>query len=149
MKRKKAVAIARKGRRLRQVGALPFQRDAEGNLMFLLVTSRGTKRFVIPKGWRLKMRSDAESAAAEAEQEAGVTGKPTESPIGSYFYWKRLKKVFVPITVDVYALHVEEALTDWREGSQRSRKWVSAEQAMALVDEPQLVQLLREARATL
>lgn len=149
MKRKRAEAIAKRGRRLRQVGALPFRRDVEGNLMFLLVTSRGTKRFVIPKGWRMKKYSDADAAAAEAKQEAGVVGAPTDRPIGSYFYWKRLKKVFVPITVDVYPLLVDDELGDWRERGQRVRHWVSAEQAMALIDEPQLVELLREARSIL
>lgn len=149
MKGKKAVLKAKKGKRLRQIGALPFRRDKDGSLYFLLVTSRGTSRFVIPKGWRMKKRADAAAAALEARQEAGVVGKPSKSPIGSYFYWKRLKKVFVPVTVDVFSLEVEEELPKWRERRQRQRDWVSADQAMRLVDEPQLVQVIKLAQAVL
>lgn len=149
MKEKKATAKAKKGKRLRQVGALPFRRDADGQLRFLLITSRGTSRFVIPKGWQMKKLSDPEAAVEEARQECGVAGTPADEPIGSYFYWKRLKKVFVPVTVDVYPLEVTEELRDWRERRQRKRGWVSPEQAMALVDEPQLMDVLRTAHATL
>ena len=148
-KGKKAVLKAKKGKRLRQIGALPFRRDKDGQLHFLLVTSRGTSRFVIPKGWRMKKRPDAVAAALEAKQEAGVIGRPSETPIGSYFYWKRLKKVFVPVTVDVYPVEVKEELPRWRERRQRMRDWVSADQAMRLVDEPQLVQVIKLAHLVL
>ncbi|MER2537318.1 MAG: NUDIX hydrolase [Rhizobiaceae bacterium] len=149
MKVKKAKAKARKGRRLRQVGALPFRRDADGGLRFLLVTSRGTSRFVIPKGWQMKKLADADAAAIEAKEEAGVLGRAARKPIGRYFYWKRLKKVFVPITVDVYPLEVEEEMPRWDEKHQRLRDWVTPEQAVALVDEPELVHVLKTAQASL
>lgn len=149
MKVKKAKAKARKGKRLKQVGALPFRREADGELRFLLVTSRGTSRFVIPKGWQMKKLSDADAAALEARQEAGVVGRLARDPIGRYFYWKRLKKVFVPITVDVYPLEVEEELPRWAEKRQRLRDWVTPDQAIALVDEPELVDILRTAQASL
>jgi hypothetical protein len=149
MKVKKAKAKARKGKRLKQVGALPFRREADGGLRFLLVTSRGTSRFVIPKGWQMKKLSDADAAALEARQEAGVVGRLSRDPIGRYFYWKRLKKVFVPITVDVYPLEVEEQMPRWAEKRRRLRDWVTPEQAVALVDEPELVNILRAAQASL
>jgi len=34
---------------LDQVGALPYRRVASGKVEFLLLTSRGTRRFVIPR----------------------------------------------------------------------------------------------------
>ncbi|MGN6471099.1 MAG: NUDIX hydrolase [Rhizobiaceae bacterium] len=149
MKAKKAKTKAKKGQRLKQVGALPFRREPDGELRFLLLTSRGTKRFIIPKGWQMKELSDAEAAAEEARQEAGVVGAVAEEPIGSYFYWKRLKNAFVPITVDVYPLEVHEELRTWKERGQRLRNWLSADQAMALVDEPQLIHVLETAEAAL
>ena len=97
----------------------------------------------------MKKRPDAVAAALEAKQEAGVIGRPSETPIGSYFYWKRLKKVFVPVTVDVYPVEVKEELPRWRERRQRMRDWVSADQAMRLVDEPQLVQVIKLAHLVL
>lgn len=149
MKARKAKARAKQGKRLKQVAALPFRREANGALRFLLVTSRGTSRFVLPKGWQMKQLTDAEAAAEEARQEAGVVGTTADTPIGSYLYWKRLKKAFVPITVDVYPLEVHDVMDDWRERRQRERDWVSPDQAIRLVDEPQLVQVLRDAQVSL
>ena len=116
---------------------------------FLLITSKGTQRFIIPKGWRMKKLADPKAAAEEASQEAGVLGTVTKRSIGSYFYWKRVKKAFVPVSVDVYPLEVEGEREVWREQQQRQRAWVSINQAIALVDEPQLVMLLRDAAAAL
>jgi 8-oxo-dGTP pyrophosphatase MutT (NUDIX family) len=145
MKAKKARQKARNGSRLRQIAALPFRRDDAGNLRFLLITSRGTQRFVIPKGWQMRKRSDAEAAAVEAMEEAGVEGAVSKKPVGSYFYWKRVKKAFVPVSVDVYPLEVKDERKVWLEKGQRQRAWVSLHQALALIDEPQLVLLMRDA----
>lgn len=142
MKTKKAKKVARKGQLLNQVGALPYRRGPAGGLEFLLLTSRETRRFVIPKGWRMRGRTDQQVAALEAKQEAGVTGRIEQIPVGVYQYWKRLKKAFVPIRVTVYALEVDSELTDWKERRQRQRTWLTSEQAASLVDEPELVSLL-------
>ncbi|BCH22450.1 NUDIX hydrolase [Mesorhizobium sp. L-8-10] len=149
MKKKKAKAQAKKGKQIRQVAALPFRRRPEGGVEFLLVTSRETGRFIVPKGWPMKGRSDAKAAAEEAEQEAGVTGRIGGRPIGHYRYWKRLKDAFVPITVTVFALEVEAEAEEFRESTQRVRGWVEPDQAEFLIDEPDLGTLIREARKTL
>ena len=145
----KSQAEGQKGRTLKQIAALPFRRDDAGNLRFLLVTSRGTQRFVIPKGWQMRRVSDAKAAAAEAMEEAGVAGVVAKKPIGSYFYWKRVKKAFVPVSVAVYPLEVEDERHEWLEKGQRQRAWVSLRQALALVDEPQLILLMLDAAASL
>jgi 8-oxo-dGTP pyrophosphatase MutT (NUDIX family) len=142
MKGKKATRTARRGDALVQVGALPYRRVDSGAVEFLLLTSRETKRFIIPKGWRMKGRSDPQAAAREAAQEAGVEGRIDPAPIGTYRYWKRLKRAFVPVRVTVFGLEVEVELEKWRERRQRSRQWLSREQAMALLDEPELVTLI-------
>jgi hypothetical protein len=149
MKARQAKQKARKGRQLKQIAALPFRRDEAGDVHFLLITSRGTQRFVIPKGWRMRKRSDAEAASVEAMEEAGVAGAVSKKPVGSYFYWKRVKKAFLPVSVDVYPLEVSEERRDWPERSQRKRAWVSVHHAIALIDEPQLILLMREAAALL
>ena len=142
MKQKKAKALARKGKAIRQVGALPYRRAAGGEIELMLITSRGTQRFVFPKGWSMKDRSPGEAAAAEAEQEAGVRGVATDEPIGEYRYWKRMKSAFVPVTVSVFPIEVTEVLSTWRESAARQRRWLSWIEARTLVDEPQLISLI-------
>jgi 8-oxo-dGTP pyrophosphatase MutT (NUDIX family) len=142
MKGKKATRIARRGDALVQVGALPYRRVDSGPVEFLLLTSRETRRFVIPKGWRMKGRSDPQAAAREAAQEAGVKGRVDPAPIGTYSYWKRLKNAFVPVRVTVFGLEVEVELANWRERRERTRQWLTREQAMSLLDEPELVTLI-------
>lgn len=95
MKQKKAAALIKRGKTLKQVGVLPYRRLPSGEAEFLLITSRGTQRFVIPKGWRMKGKPDWKAAAIEAEQEAGVLGETDRNPIGQYRYWKRLRSAFV------------------------------------------------------
>lgn len=142
MKSKKARKIARKGGLLRQVAALPYRRSETGSLELLLISSRGTRRFLIPKGWRVKGQTGHVAAALEAEQEAGVVGSVNPAPIGTFQYWKRVRKAFVPVRVDVYALLVEQELTNWKERQQRRRKWLEREQAASLIDEPELVSMV-------
>jgi len=138
-----------KGKRLSQVGVLAYRRGASGALELLLITTRRTKRFMIPKGWRMKGKTEARSAGKEARQEAGVVGSPDGSPIGKFQYWKRMRSGFVPITVKVFAMEVDRELPEWREQKERMRAWLRPEQAAALVDEPALSTMLRDASETI
>ena len=90
----------------------------------------------------MKGRSDGEAAAIEAKQEAGLVGLVDDQSHGSYVYWKRLKTIFVPVTVTVYGLRVTEELQQFREQNERERAWVSPKQAKMLVDEPHLISLI-------
>jgi 8-oxo-dGTP pyrophosphatase MutT (NUDIX family) len=121
MRSGKAIRRARKGKRLTQVGVLAYRLDDSGSLQLLLVTTRSTHRFMIPKGWRIKGKSDVRSAGEEAREEAGVVGSPERSPIGTFQYWKRLDDAFVPITVKVFAMEVDRELAEWREQNERRR----------------------------
>lgn len=143
MKEKRAKALVKKGKTIRQVAVLPY-RERDGALEILLLTSRQTQRFVIPKGWPMKGKSDWEAAVVEAKQEAGLVGKVDAEPHGSYSYWKRLKTIFVPVTVTVYGLRVTDELKQFREQGQRERAWVSPQQARMLVDEPHLISLIAD-----
>jgi len=142
MKEKRAKALVKRGVAIRQVAVLPFRRSAEGELSLLLMTSRQTRRFVIPKGWPMAGKPDWKAAALEAKQEAGLLGSTDHEPLGAYRYWKRLQSIFVPVHVSVYLLQVTEELPRWRERGQRERAWVSLEQARMLIDEPELITLI-------
>jgi len=131
----------------RQVGALPFRKTPRGEIEVLLITSRETGRFIIPKGWPVKRLSDPDAAAKEAYEEAGVVGRIKRKPIGDHFYWKRLQRNLEFLKVDVYALEVRDQRTDWPEKSARKSEWLSRKDAAKLVKEPGLVALLKEFQA--
>jgi 8-oxo-dGTP pyrophosphatase MutT (NUDIX family) len=71
-----------------QVGALPI-RFVDGKPEVLLVTSRESKRWVIPKGWPMKGKKNWAAAAQEAKEEAGVVGRTQKKPVGEFVYPKR------------------------------------------------------------
>jgi 8-oxo-dGTP pyrophosphatase MutT (NUDIX family) len=140
--RKMAVRKAKRGERIRQVAAIPFRLDEHGNFEVMLVTSRTTKRFIVPKGWPMKGKSGKKAAAIEAREEAGVTGVALKKPLGTYVYWKRLSERFVSVVVTVYLLLVTEELPQWEEKSKRKRAWLKPAEAAKLIDEPQLATLV-------
>ncbi|MBR0674180.1 NUDIX hydrolase [Neoroseomonas soli] len=131
------------GRSLRrQCAALPI-REREGELLVLLITTRGRGRWVIPKGWAEEGVPPHALAAREAFEEAGLLGRAAEAPIGAYSYRKRLPDGRRAICeVEVFALEVEARAVDWPERGQRRKRWVSLQQAAALVSEPGLAALL-------
>jgi 8-oxo-dGTP pyrophosphatase MutT (NUDIX family) len=141
--KKNAASKAKKGDTIRQVAAIPFRLKADGTIEVMLVTSRGTKRFILPKGWPMKRKSGRKTAAIEALEEAGVAGKTLKEPTGSYSYWKRLSTSFVRVDVKVYLLAVTEELANWPESNRRQRAWLSPTQAALLIDEPDLAALVR------
>jgi 8-oxo-dGTP pyrophosphatase MutT (NUDIX family) len=130
-----------------QVAALPVRVDDNGSAQALLLTSRETKRWVIPKGWTMKGRKPWEAAAQEALEEAGVVGRPRKKPIGSYVYFKRQKAHFDVCRVDVYVLAFAKQLKTWREKGQRETKWFGLDEAAELVEEPGLIALLKKLAA--
>ena len=97
--KKKAVRKARRGERIRQVAAIPFRLDVDGNFEVMLVTSRTTKRFIVPKGWPMKGKSGRKVAEIEAREEAGVSGRALREIAGTFRYWKRMSDGFVPVQV--------------------------------------------------
>lgn len=109
----------------------------------LLITSRGTGRWVIPKGWPMPGRSMAQAAAQEAWEEAGVKGQVGQSPIGHYHYAKTQDRGFaIPVEVAVYRLETEEMTQDFPEHGQRQRKWFYPDEAAGLVAESGLRDIL-------
>ena len=110
----------------------------------LLVTSRETKRWVIPKGNPEAGLTPHAAAAIEAEEEAGVRGAICPTPLGSYQYRKRRKTgAALLLDVDVFPLAVHEELPQWKESGQRERRWFSLSGAAQAVEEPDLRDLIR------
>ncbi len=133
---------AKKPRATRQYAALPYV-ERDGETMVMLVTSRETQRWVLPKGWAEKKLTGAELAAKEAYEEAGLRGEVADQPVGSYAYQKRLANAAtVRLQVDVYPLKVERELKRWPEKRERQRRWFSLAEAAMAVEEGELVTLL-------
>lgn len=126
-----------------QVAAIPVRKSAEGRLEVLLVTTRETQRWVVPKGWPLPRRPDHEAAAVEAWEEAGVRGTIERKPVGTFNYDKRQKSGLLPVRVSAFVMEVTEEASTWPEASQRRRAWFSAEDASEAVTEDGLKDLLR------
>ena len=127
----------------RQVAALPWRRGEDG-IEILLVTSRETRRWVTPKGGRMAGKTDAQAAAQEALEEAGIEGMITEAPLGTFRYLKVLKRRAPRwCVVSVHALEVRVQHSVWQEQAERERVWMSAEQAAACVGEPDLAEIIR------
>ena len=126
-----------------QFAAIPWRRNGAGEIEVLLITSRETRRWVIPKGWPIKGKSSAKSAAREAFEEAGVRGKVRKSPVGGYIYDKRLKNGRVQrVRVTVFALEVAEEAEVFPEAAQREKLWASPAEAARSVAEPELMVML-------
>ena len=134
-------------KRTTQVAALAIRVEDDGEINILLVSSRETGRWVIPKGWPSKKMSDAKAAAREARQEAGVTGKVWRKPVGFYRYRKVLPENSRILDVAVYVLWVRKQRKSWPEQKERTRIWTTLEDAAKLVREPGLKRLLAELQA--
>jgi 8-oxo-dGTP pyrophosphatase MutT (NUDIX family) len=127
---------------LKQVAAIPVRRHDDGKLEVLLVTSRETRRWVVPKGWPWADVPDHEAAAAEAWEEAGVRGRILSERLGTFTYDKRREGVFLTVDVVVYLLEVTEEKHIWPEMEERQRAWFSPVAAAQAVAEPELKALL-------
>ena len=113
----------------------------------LLVTSRETGRWVVPKGWPIKSLTGSATAAREAWEEAGAKGEVAVEPLGFFLYDKvlhrdRKEPPVLPCRVAVFPLHVAELFGTYPEREQRKRKWFSPLAASRKVDEPDLRDLI-------
>lgn len=125
-----------------QYGALPFR--VRDGLEILLITSRETQRWIIPKGWPMERKTPAGAAATEAWEEAGVKGEVFEAAVGAYRYDKVLKKgEAVRCRVDVFPLRVLVQTISWPESDQRTLRWFTPDEAADAVAEPELAELIR------
>ena len=127
-----------------QYGALPYRFTADAALELLLVTTRQTRRWIIPKGWPIKGLRPAKSAAREAFEEAGVRGKIGAKPLGLFTYQKSLDEAGVQAIceVRVFPLLVQRQSEAWPEFEQRMIQWADPGKALSLIKEPDLKKLV-------
>ncbi|MEW6125107.1 MAG: NUDIX hydrolase [Pseudomonadota bacterium] len=130
------------GRRV-QYAALPYRQRQDGEVQVRLITSRETRRWVLPKGWPMKDIAPHKAAAREAFEEAGLIGSTSRTAIGLYTYEKRLSPIrSVTCDVLVFPMKVKRYLKKWPERSQRIGFWFTVESAAAAVQEEELKDLI-------
>jgi 8-oxo-dGTP pyrophosphatase MutT (NUDIX family) len=127
--------LVSEGRIYKQIAALPL-RKRRGKIEVLLITSRETKRWVIPKGWPMEGLSDWDAAKQEALEEAGVMGRVSHKITGQFEYKKRTKSGGEKhCRVDVYALKVFTMKQNWLEQAERTRCWFPIKDALEKVED--------------
>jgi 8-oxo-dGTP pyrophosphatase MutT (NUDIX family) len=142
--------MSREEKPQRQYAALPFRWRPDGTIEIMLITSRDTGRWLIPKGWPVPGLSPQDSAAREAREEGGLVGRVGERAIGLYHYDKRLSDgSAVPCAVEVFALEVERQMRSWPERAERRTQWFALADAAEAVVEPELRALIADLVARL
>lgn len=141
----RALRAAKISKNRLQVGALCYRYTDKGNLRILLITSRRTRRWIGPKGWPMRGKTNAQSAAQEALEEAGVLGKIKEKSIGLFHYPKRgTGRKSVDCAVLLYPMEVTDTLKNYREKGERSVKWLKPKNAINRADPPEFARLIRK-----
>ena len=130
-----------------QFAALPY-RIKDGALQVMLITSRRTGRWVLPKGWPEKHLLAYQVAGHEAYEEAGLEGSVRPIPLARFDYAKYFSEThFRMCTIVVFPMRVSNELEDWPEKAERTRFWMSAEEAAEKVSEGGLKAILLRAGA--
>src|ERR1700722_10176279 len=120
-----------------QYAALPYRTSEASGVEVLLVTSRTTRRWIIPKGWPLDGKPPHATAAQEAREEAGLVGTITKRPIGSYPYTKRLKSgEAIECEVHVFPMEETSQKRSWPEKGKRVVQWFSRTAAAETIEDP-------------
>lgn len=129
---------------LTQYGVVPVRRAPDGSVEILLITSRDTRRWVVPRGNPIAGKSPAESAAQEAFEEAGIIGPVEIEAMGRYSYLKRRRFGMTRrAVVHLFRMMVAEERDDWPEKAERERRWFPAKEAAAAVHEAELARIIR------
>lgn len=128
-----------------QTGALPWRLAGKKGIEVLLVTSRRSGRWTIPKGWPMPGKTLAEAAAQEAFEEAGVKGTVSPEPIGCFRHIKqKLVSGDLEVNIIVHPLWVDREYPKWPELGERKRRWFTPKNAARRVDSAELRKLIRE-----
>lgn len=140
-----ATTIAPKKKRIKsafQIAALVHRWQAD-ELEILLVTSRETRRWILPKGWPISGKTAAATAEQEADEEAGIVGHAGKKPLGRYASVKQIGELALACEVEVYPLHFVKQKQKWKERGERVCRWLPAEEAAAAIAEPALASIIR------
>lgn len=127
-----------------QFAALCY-RVVKNRVEVLMITTRRSGRWIVPKGWPMDGMTPAECAAQEAWEEAGVRGHAHDHCLGLFSYNKILEpEAVLPCVAMVYPIRAKSLARTYPEMKQRRRKWFSRKKAAGLVVEPELARILRD-----
>jgi 8-oxo-dGTP pyrophosphatase MutT (NUDIX family) len=129
--------------RVNQIAALVYRWNGDV-LEVLLVTSRESRRWILPKGWPVAGKTPAASAAQEADEEAGILGHVMKKPIGRYSAVKRIGEAALPCDVEVYPLEFAKQKQKWKERGERACRWLPIDEAEEAIAEPELAALIHD-----
>ncbi len=118
------LAKLRKVRECEQVAAVCY-RVRGGVIEFLLVQTRGSRRWTFPKGKAEAGLTHAQAAAIEAFEEAGVHGRMEEASFAHYS--SRSKSTARAVAVSAHLCEVRRLSTP--KECNRNRTWFSAREA--------------------
>ncbi|XP_075265832.1 uncharacterized protein LOC142358287 [Convolutriloba macropyga] len=120
-------------------GTVPMKWNEAGvrtadNVRVMMISSRGGKGMVFPKGGWESDETVEEAAHRETIEEAGVLGLLVEPPLGEFSFkskkHERLGSAHKGRCVaHMYVLEVTEQLEEWPEHLERQREWVGLEEA--------------------
>lgn len=132
------------GQAIEQYAAICFRRKPEsGVIETLLITTRESCRWSIPKGWMMEKKKPHQVAEREAWEEAGIKGKAKKKPLGYFTYLKTLDAgEKIPSIVQVHLIEATAIDPQFPEKGQRTIAWFPPHEAAALVREPELKGLL-------
>ena len=125
-----------------QFGALPYRRQEDGSIEVMLVTTRSSGRWIVPKGWPMEGKTPVQAAEQEAYEEAGVRGYTSGVEIGRFAHEKSQFLSNMRTEVAVFPLSVQEELAAWPEREQRTRCWFSVEEAKRAVHSDELAGII-------
>ncbi|WP_346913913.1 NUDIX hydrolase [uncultured Roseibium sp.] len=130
-----------------QIAALCYRKSRKG-LEVLLVTSRGTGRWILPKGWPELKEAGHETAETEAYEEAGIVGSAESKPFAHFRSYKGMDGgLNLRTRVDVYLIKAEDQIADFPELGQRTIAWVPVDKAIEMTGEPELHRVLKRLEA--
>jgi len=136
--------VARKSGDGTQYAALCYRQRSGKGVEILLITSRGTGRWIPPKGWPIAGLAPNLAAAQEAMEEAGVTGKIADRALGRYRYHRAPAETLKKSSeAYIFPLRVTGRLHEFKEKGQRRIKWFDQKTAALMVREPKLARLIR------
>ena len=125
-----------------QFGALCY-RIRENKVQVLIVTSRRTRRWIVPKGWPIDGATPEEAALQEAWEEAGVKGRVKGGSLGFFSYQKDMSGKRLACVVAVFPVKVKAIKSNYPEAKERKRRWVSRSKAAKLLDDKALAKIVK------
>jgi 8-oxo-dGTP pyrophosphatase MutT (NUDIX family) len=123
--------------------AMACLRDSPDGPEILMVRTRGSGRWILPKGWPMKGRTLAEAAAQEAWEEAGAKGRVMPAEIARIAGEKRTDAgLDMPCELAVFAMRDVVLAEVYPEAGQRQRKWMPLRIAAERAGSPELRALI-------